>query len=71
MGFVHPQIKYSAAIWDPRPGVENNGAHKIEMAQRCAARWTLFNDTTTPQPFLACTLTLAGDQWSKGRQIQD
>ena len=25
----------------PRPGVENNGAHKIEMVQRRAARWTL------------------------------
>ena len=34
MGFVHPQIEYGAAIWDPRPGVENDGAHKIEMVQR-------------------------------------
>ena len=25
----------------PRPGVENNGALKIEMVQRCAAGWTL------------------------------
>ena len=31
MGFVRPQIEYGAAIWDPRPGVENNGAHKIEI----------------------------------------
>lgn len=41
MGFVRPQVEYGAAIWDPRPGVENNGAHKIEMVQRRAARWTL------------------------------
>ena len=40
-GFVRPQIEYGAAIWDPRPGVENNGAHKTEMVQRRAARWTL------------------------------
>ena len=31
MGFVCPQVEYGAAIWDPRPGVENNGPHKIEM----------------------------------------
>ena len=41
MGFVRHQIEYGAAIWDPRPGVENNGAHKIEMVQRRSARWTL------------------------------
>ena len=41
MGFVRAQVEYGAAIWDPKPGVENNGAHKIEMLQRRAARWTL------------------------------
>ena len=38
MGFVRPNIEYGAAIWDPRPGVENNGTHKIEIVQRRAAR---------------------------------
>ena len=41
MGFVRPQIEYGAAIWNPRPGVENHGAHNIEMVQRRAARLTL------------------------------
>ena len=59
-GFVRPQIEYGAAIWDPRPGVENNGAHKTEMVQRRAARWTLKRyhntssvsaDETQIQPF--------------------
>ena len=41
MGFVRPQIEYGVAIWDPKPGVEYNGAHEIERVQRRAARWTL------------------------------
>ena len=41
MGFVHPQLEYGSTIWDPRPGVENKGAYKVEMVQRLAARWTL------------------------------
>ena len=41
MGFVRPQLEYGSTIWDPRPGVENNGAYKVEITQRCAARWTL------------------------------
>ena len=40
MGFVRPQIEYGSAIWNLRPGVENNGAHKIEMVQR-QADWIL------------------------------
>ena len=39
---IRLQIEYGATIWDPRPGVENNGAHKIEMVQRWTLkRWTL------------------------------
>ena len=41
MGFVRPQLEYGSTIWDPRPGVENNGTYKVEMVQRRAARWTL------------------------------
>ena len=41
MGFVRPQLEYGSTIWDPRPGVENKGAYKVEMVQRRAARWTL------------------------------
>ena len=36
MGFVRPQIEYGVAIWDPKPGVEYNGAHEIERVQRRA-----------------------------------
>ena len=35
------QLEYGSTIWDPRPGVENNGAYKVEMVQQRAARWTL------------------------------
>lgn len=41
VGLVRPQLEYCASVWDPRPGVENNGAYKVEMVQRRAARWTL------------------------------
>ena len=41
MGFVRPQLEYGSTIWDPRPGVENKGAYKVEMVQQRAARWTL------------------------------
>ena len=41
MGFVRPQLEYGSTIWNPRPGVENKGAYKVEMVQRRAARWTL------------------------------
>ena len=41
MGFLRLQLEYGSTIWDPRPGVENNGAYKVEMVQRRAARWTL------------------------------
>jgi len=41
MGFVRPQLEYGSTIWDPRPGVENKGAYKVEMVQRRATRWTL------------------------------
>ena len=41
MGFVRPQLEYGSTIWDPRPGVENNGAYKVEMVQWHVARWTL------------------------------
>lgn len=39
--FLRPKLEYCAAIWDPRKGVERNGAHRIEMVQRRAARWVL------------------------------
>ena len=48
----------------PRPGVENNGAHKIEMVQRSAARWTL-KSITIPLASLTCSRTSAGGHWSK------
>ena len=41
MGFVRPQLGYGSTIWDPRLGVENNGAYRVEMVQRHASRWTL------------------------------
>ena len=54
MGFVRPQIEYDAAIWDPRPRAENNGAQKIEMVKRRAARWTLkrYHNTTSVSSML-------------------
>ena len=30
-----------STTWDPGLNVENNGAYKVEMVQRCAAKWTL------------------------------
>ena len=39
MGFVCPQLEYGSTIWDP--GVQNNGAYRVKMVQRRAARWTL------------------------------
>ena len=49
MGFVRPQLEYGYTIRDPRPVVENNGAYKVEMVQRRAARWTLkrYHNTST------------------------
>ena len=41
MGFVHPQLGFGSTIWEPRLGVENNGAYRVEMVQRHASRWTL------------------------------
>ena len=38
LGFVRPQLEYGSTIWDPRPGVENNGAYRVKMVQRRAAR---------------------------------
>ena len=38
MGFVRPQLEYRSTIWDPRPNVENNGANRVKMVQRHAAR---------------------------------
>ena len=34
---VRPELEYASAIWDPHT---KENAHKIEMVQRCAARWT-------------------------------
>ena len=34
---VRPQLEYASAIWDPHT---KENAHKIEMVQRRAARWT-------------------------------
>ena len=41
MGFVRPQLGFGSTIWEPRLGVENNGAYRVEMVQRHASRWTL------------------------------
>ena len=27
---VSSQVEYCSSVWDPRPGVENNGSYKIE-----------------------------------------
>ena len=35
---VRPQLEYCSSVWDPHTV---GGAHKIEMVQRRAARWTL------------------------------
>ena len=35
---VHPQLEYASAVWDPHTDELTN---KVEMVQRCAARWTL------------------------------
>ena len=40
-GLFRPQVEYCSSVWDPRPGVENNGSDKIERIQRRAARWCL------------------------------
>ena len=34
---VRPQLEYASAMWDPHT---KENAHKIEMVQRHAARWT-------------------------------
>ena len=41
IGFVRPQLGYGSTIWDPRLGVENSGAYRVEMVQRHASWWTL------------------------------
>ena len=41
IGFVRPQLGYGSTIWDPRLGVENSGAYRVEVVQRHASRWTL------------------------------
>ena len=38
---VSSQVEYCSSVWDPRPGVENNGSYKIEWIQRGVARWCL------------------------------
>ena len=38
---VRPKVVCSS-VWDPRPLLENNGAYKIVMVQRCAAQWCLW-----------------------------
>ena len=40
-GLVRSKVEYCSSVWDPRPRVENNGAYKMEMVQRRAARWCL------------------------------
>ena len=35
---VRPQLEYASAVWDPHT---KDKAHKVEMVQRRAARWTL------------------------------
>ena len=35
---VRPQLEYASAVWDPHT---KDKTHKVEKAQRCAARWTL------------------------------
>ena len=46
---VRPQVEYCSSVWDPRPGVENNGSNKIERIQRRAVRWCLrrYNNTSS------------------------
>ena len=65
MRFVRPQIEYGAVIWNPRPGVENNGAHKIEMVQGRAARWTLkrYHSTSTVSNMLQDLGWRSLEQW--------
>ena len=41
MGFVRPQLEYGSTTCDPRLGVENNVAYKVEMVHRRATKWTL------------------------------
>ena len=40
-GLFRLQVEYYSSVWDPRPGVENNGSNKIERIQRRPARWCL------------------------------
>ena len=41
---VRPQLEYASAVWDPHT---KDKAHKVEMVQRRAARWTLNDYTRT------------------------
>ena len=48
-GLVRRQVEYCSCVWDPRPGVENNGSYKIEWIQRRVARCCLhhYNNTSS------------------------
>ena len=38
---VRLEVEYCSSVWEPLPGVGNNGSYKIERIQRCKARWCL------------------------------
>ena len=46
---VRPQLEYASAIWDPHTKRNN---YKVEMVQRCAARWTMNTRTTSVSSLL-------------------
>ena len=48
-GYFAPKVEYCSGVWEPRPGVENNGSYKIERIQHRAAQWCLrrYNNTSS------------------------
>ena len=61
-GQFAPKVEYCSSVWEPRPGVENNGSYKIERIQHRAAQWCLrgYNNTSSVTNLLEdlgwCTL---------------